>query len=177
VYEELPDFDRPTERQLRYAAFLGVQVPQGMTKWQLSRAIGDAELLKEYGLELFEELGRWNHCVDKYRYALAVYTRRKETIVDVLDYGGGARVGPRGKIIFTVAAPKLVKDPDLGRVLEWEKQFELPLVSMLYYEPLAFDVTFGLDEAGIAEYMRIVERGLAIARAPSFVRKVSPCLS
>lgn len=173
--DELPDTDRPTERQLSYAASLGVQVVPGMTKWQLSNAISDAEFKKKVGPEVYEHHRQWDQCVEKYRYALVVYVRRKVTIVDVLDFSG-TDVNARGEIYFNVAAPKLVKDPDLGRTFEWEKHFELPLKSMLYYEPLAIDHTFCILEEDFPIYGEIVERGLAIARDPSFKRKVSPRL-
>jgi hypothetical protein len=182
-FKRRPPADPPTEKQRRYAAKLGIDVPPTMTKAELSDAIAGAERRnpalaeqrervktrvreKKLGKELVNEEDRWNHFADEVGYMLAVYTRRKETIVDVLRVNE-AFIDDRGKLKLGVEAPKAVKDRYIGVHLFWDKYFELPIESLLYHEPL--DPEFYSHDAdgygpGNKAYQSIVEKGLKIAR-------------
>jgi hypothetical protein len=99
-------------------------------------------------------------------YILAIYTRRKETIVDVLRVNA-AFIDVRGKLQLGVEAPKVVKDRYIGDHLDWDKHFELPIEALLYHERL--DPEFYTHDAegygpGNKAYRKLVERGLKIAR-------------
>jgi hypothetical protein len=175
-FKKRPPADPPTEKQCRYAAKLGIDVPPTMSKAELSAAIADAERRnpalaeqrervkskvreKKFGRELIDEEDRWNRFADEVGYMLAVYTRGKETIVDVLRVNE-AFIDDRGKLKLGVEAPKVVKDRDIGDYLDWDKHFELPIQSLLYHEPLHSD--FHSD--GNDFYRKVVEKGLKIAR-------------
>jgi len=175
-FKKRPPADPPTEKQRRYAAKLGIDVPVTMTKAELSAAITDAERRnpalaeqrervktkvreKKFGKEVVDEEDRWNRFADEVGYMLAVYTRGKETIVDVLRVNE-AFIDDRGKLKLGVEAPKVVKDRDIGDYLDWDKHFELPIGSLLYHEPLHSD--FHSD--GNDTYRKVVEKGLKIAR-------------
>lgn len=173
-FKKRPPADPPTEKQRRYAAKLDIDVPPTMSKAELSDAIADAErrnpaLAKQrervktkarerkFGEELVDEEDRWNRFADKVGYMLAVYTRGKETIVDVLRVNE-ALIDDRGKLKLGVEAPKVVKDRDIGDFLDWDKHFELAIGSLIYHEPLHSD--FHSD--GKDAYRNVVEKGLTI---------------
>jgi hypothetical protein len=182
-FKKRPPTDPSTEKQLPYAAMLGIRIPAGMTKAELSDAIADTERKnpaladareqarskireKKLGKELVELEGRWNHFADKGGFILAVYAWRKETVVDVLRVNE-AFIDDRGKLKLGVDAPKTVKDRYIGDHLDWDRHFELPLESLLYHEPL--DPEFYSHDAkgygpGNKAYRGLVEKGLKIAR-------------
>jgi hypothetical protein len=97
---------------------------------------------------------------------LAIYKRGKEIVVDVLQVNE-ATITKGGKLRLGVAAPKVSKQRYIGRFLEWEKCFELPIESLLYFEAMAreFYVHDG-DGYGPGNklYAAAVSRGLKIAR-------------
>lgn len=182
-FKRRPPGDPPTEKQRGYAAKLGINVPPTMTKAELSDAIADAERRnpalaeqrervkakvreKKFGKELVDEEDRWNRFAHEVGYMLAVYTRGKETIVDVLRVNE-AFIDDRGKLKLGVEAPKVVKDRYVGDHLDWDEHFELPIESLLYREPV--DPDFYTHDAegygpGNKAYQKIVEKGLKIAR-------------
>lgn len=182
-FEKGPPADPPTEKQRRYAAKLGIDVPPTMTKAELSAAIWDAERRdpalreqrdrvkskvreKKFGKELTEQRSRWNRFAEEVGYMLAVYTRRNETIVDVLRVNE-AFIDGRGKLKLGVEAPKVVKDRYVGDHLDWDKHFELATESLLYHEPVDPDF-YNHDAEGYGPgnnvYRKLVEKGLKIAR-------------
>ncbi len=143
-FKKRPPADPPTDKQRRYAAKLGIDVPPTMTKAELSDAIADAERRnpslaekreqvktkvreKKFGRELVEEEDRWNRFATEGGYVLAIYTRRKETIVDVLCVNE-AFIDDQGKLKLGVDAPKVVKDRYIGDHLDWDRHFELPML-------------------------------------------------
>src|SRR5271165_3183646 len=86
-FKRRPPADPPTEKQRRYAAKLGIDVPPTMTKAELSDAIAGAERRnpalaeqrervktrvreKKLGKELVNEEDRWNHFADEVGYML-----------------------------------------------------------------------------------------------------------
>jgi len=171
-----PPEDLPTEKQRKYAARLGIKVPPSMSKAELSAAISEAECHnpslaqkrqqvkkkiyeREFSKELVEQEDQWNRFADNVGYMLVVYTRGKETIVDVLRVNG-AFITERGKLNLEVEAPKVVKDRYIGDHLDWDKYFELPVKSILYHEPLHADFHGDGNDA----YRKVVERGMKIAR-------------
>jgi hypothetical protein len=166
----------PTKKQLGYAKKLGVTVTPKMSKADVSAIISEAERAnpklrqqrehvkqsqreRKYGPELIEAERKWNELSDQVRYILAVYRKGKETIVDVLDCGD-ADINERGKLILNASLPKVVNDPHLGKILEWDKTLTLPVDDIRHYEPL--HPNFHDEE--IEGYQRAVERGLKIAR-------------
>jgi hypothetical protein len=182
-FKKGPPADPPTEKQRRYAAKLGIDVPPTMTKAELSAAIAGAERSnpalveqrervkskvreKKFGKELIDQEDRWNRFADEVGYMLAVYSRREETIVDVLRVNE-AFIDDRGKLKLGVEAPKVVKDRYVGDHLDWDKHFDLPIESLLYHEPI--DLDFYTHDAegygpGNKAYQKLVEKGLKIAR-------------
>lgn len=167
----------PTDKQRRYAAKLGIEIPSTMSKQDVSAAISELEsrnpsLTKQrekvkgkirenqFGKEVITEETRWNQFADENGYILAIYTKGKETIVDVLRVNE-AFIDARGKLKLGVEAPKLIKDRHIGDWLDWDKHFELPVASLLHYEPLHAD----FHDDGIPAYKAVIERGLAQARS------------
>ncbi|MDA1053799.1 MAG: hypothetical protein O3C40_25400 [Planctomycetota bacterium] len=176
---EVPD-DPPTEKQLRYAAKLGIVVKPGMSKWELSDAISAYEAKNpkaqrqrehiaarreakkpevEVPPELIEAECRWNEFSDSTVYMLAVYQKGKERIVDVLQVAG-AELSDRNKLRLSLVAPVARKDRYTGDWLDWDKIFELPIEKLLYFEPL----NAKFSDAGLDGYKKAVERGLKIAK-------------
>ena len=169
-------FDPPTEKQVRYAKRLGINVTAEMSKADVSAAIAAEEKRKpglgrrreqaneaarerRFGKEVLQEEEKWNRLSEEVGYVIAVYLKRKETIVDVL-FVNQAEVNEKGKLRLLVAAPKVVKDRDIGDWLIWDKEFELPIESLLHFEPLHPE----FHHAGNEAYRTAVERGLTIAR-------------
>lgn len=168
----------PTEKQLSYAKRLGITVTPDMGISELSAAIGEAERknptarqkreeikqrqrVRELGPELVHLEEKWTRFAEEIAYMLAIYQRGKNTIVDVLLVIDAVIDGARTKKIrLTVAAPKLIKERDIGDWLDWETEFALPLEKLLHYEPLHTD--FCGD--GIPAYQQVVKRGLKIAK-------------
>ncbi|MBA4190666.1 MAG: hypothetical protein C0467_21995 [Planctomycetaceae bacterium] len=169
-------FDPPTEKQVRYAKRIGVKVTDEMSKADVSAAIAAEEKRKpglarkrekaneaarerKFGKEVLEAEEEWNRLSEEVGYFIAVYMKRKETIVDVL-FVNQAEVTEKGELRLLVAAPKVMKDRDLGDWLIWDKEFELPIESLLHFEPLHPEFHHDGNDA----YQKAVERGLKIAR-------------
>jgi hypothetical protein len=176
LFKKRPPEDPPTEKQRRYAAKLGIEIPSTMSKADLSAAIAAAERKnpslarqrehvkaksreKKFGKQLIEQEEKWNRLADKVGYILAVYSHRKQTIVDVLRVSQ-SYIDDRGKLRLVLEAPKVVKDRHIGDYLDWVKELEIPITALLYHEPLHPDFHSDGNDA----YRKIVERGLKIAR-------------
>lgn len=174
--DDQPTTDPPTEKQLRYAARLGITVPPAMSKAELSAAIAKVERQnttlgekrervktrvreQQYGKALIADEARWNRFADEVQYMLAVYRRGGETVVDVLRVNE-ALIDGRGKLKLGVEAPKVIKDRHIGTYLDWDRHFELPVGSLLYHEPLHPN----FPDDGLTTYQKTVERGLRVAR-------------
>ena len=114
---------------------------------------------QRYGADVVIEESKWNEFAESTEYMLAVYRKGKGVVVDVLRVNE-AFIDNKGKVKLGVAAPKVVRDRDIGNYLEWEKDFELSLARLLYHEGLHSE--FFRD--GLDEYRRVVEKGLSIAR-------------
>jgi hypothetical protein len=95
-FKKRPPDDPPTEKQRRYAAMLGIEVPATMTRKEISAVIAYEERRnpaltekreraklkareKQFGKELVDDEARWNRFADEVGYALAIYfySRRK----------------------------------------------------------------------------------------------------
>ena len=97
---------------------------------------------------------------------LAIYKHGEEIVVDVLQVNEAAITG-RGRLRLGVAAPKVSKDRYIGKFLEWEKCFELPIELLLYYEPMVREFYVHDREGyepGNKHYRAAVIRGLRMAR-------------
>jgi hypothetical protein len=168
--------DPPTDKQLRYAKKLGITVTRSMGKDDVSAAISAAERANprlaadrervktkarefKFGPELIAEEARWDHFADSTEYMLAIYRRGKEIVVDVLRVNE-AFIDNRGKLRLSVEAPKVVKDQDIGDLLDWDEHFELLREELLHFEPLHA----GFHADGNDAYRQTVERGLKLAR-------------
>jgi hypothetical protein len=171
-----PPYEPPTEKQIRYAKKLRIEVARGMSRFELSALIAEAEVRnprlarereainskrreREYGKELIEEEAWWGRKAERRRYMVAVYKDRQEIVVDVLSVGGAEITGP-GSITLAVSAPKLRHDRYIGEYLDWDRDFELPLKKLLHHEWLHE----GFHADGIDAYREVVERGLKAAR-------------
>jgi len=173
--------DPPTEKQLRYAAKLGIAVKPGMGKGQLSDAISAYEAKNpkaarqrehvaarrkakkpqaEPSRELIEEENRWNEFAESTCHMLAIYQKGKQRIVDVLQVDQ-AELTNRSKLRLSLVAPVVRKDRHIGDWLEWDKSFELPIEKLLYFEPLTADFM----HAGLDAYKKAVARGLKVAKS------------
>lgn len=177
--------DPPSERQLKYAHILGITVTPRMSKSDVSEAIDVAEKknpkakqqrkhinkkqadraeekwAKECGPELLSAEKQWSEFAEREGFILAVYHRGKNTVVDVLQVNDAFIDGnKKKKIKLCVASPKVVKDRDLGEYLEWDRDFELALEKILYFE--SFHAELGDGE--IIAYQRAVENGLRKAK-------------
>jgi hypothetical protein len=180
--KQLPH-DPPTDKQRKYASYLGLIITSDMSKSDVSAAISDAACrnldvasrrkrvkakarLHKFGKELIDQETRWNQFADDPEFMLAVYKRGKKTIVDVLRVNE-AFITDRGKLKLGVAAPKVVRDRYIGEYLDWDKDFELGIGSLLYHEPLQADF-YEHDTEGFAKanqrYRKIIKKGLKIAR-------------
>jgi hypothetical protein len=177
--------DPPSERQLNYARKLGIAVTSRMSKADVSDAISIAEqknpnarLQREHinrkqaaraeekwasecGPELLGTKEQWSRFGEQGGFILAIYRRGENTIVDVLQVNDAFIDGARKKKLkLCVASPKVIKDRDIGDYLGWERDFELDVDKLLYYEPLQVD----FEDAGIASYQHAVEHGLKKAK-------------
>ena len=183
LFRKRPPYDPPTDKQLRYAARIEVQVTPDMSKSDVSAALAEVERRnpkvaaqrervkvkareQRFGPELVEQEARWNRFADASEFMLAIYKRGKEMVVDVLRVNE-AFITDRGRLKLGVAAPKLLKDRYIGEHLDWDRNFELPVESLLYHEPLQKDF-YEHDSEGFAaanrKYQQIVQRGHRIAR-------------
>src|ERR1700683_2170258 len=150
-----PPFEPPSDKQLRYHKLLGIKVTEGMDKWELCELISDIERAnpdikadrerlkakareRKFGKELIDLETRWNQFADDPQHMLAIYKQRTGIVVDVLQVNE-AIITKRGKFRLGVAAPKVRKDRYLGKLLEWERCFELSIESLLYYEAMPRD--------------------------------------
>jgi len=69
-------------------------------------------------------------------------------------------------LILAVGAPKVANDRYIGKNLDWDRYFELPIESLLYHEPLQADFYEYDGESfapGNQRYRELVEKGLRIA--------------
>ncbi|MCA9094108.1 MAG: hypothetical protein KDA68_11515 [Planctomycetaceae bacterium] len=168
--------DPPTEKQLRYAKKLGIAVTPTMSKFDLSSAISELERKdpvlaekrerrkraireRELGKDIVEQEEKWNRFADDIGYMLAIYRRSKDVVVDVLLVNQGV-ITDRGKLKISVSSPRWIKDKEIGDYLEWDKEFELAVESLLFYEELSNEFFSQGNDA----YRKTVERGLEIAK-------------
>ena len=175
-----PPDDAPTEKQIRYAHILGIAVTPNMGKWELSDLITQAERdnpkrqrqrqhairggrVKRFGEALVAEEELWAKLFETTNFVLAVYREGADIVVDVLRVNDAA-IGNDKQLWLAVAAPKTTKDRNLGKTLEWERNFQLKRANLLHYEPLSNDIRFCELDGGIKEYREIVEHGMAIAK-------------
>ena len=167
----------PTDKQLKYAARLGVKVKSGMSRDDLSAAISRAEKKNPKAKQQRETINRkrkeaansgpptemelllnkWQKIAESDTYILAIYDRGKTRTVDVLHvidaHPAGARVQ---KLKLTLASPKTFDD---GWLL-YEKEFELPYEKLVYHEVLKGDYHGDASKP----YQAAVKRGLKIAK-------------
>jgi len=108
--------------------------------------------------KLADQEDKWNAIAETIGFVLAVYTKGEETIVDVLHVKG-AYLNDRHTLVLQVAAPKLVKDPNLGDHLEWKTNFELSIENLRHFDPLHEE--FWRD--GPQAYQSAIGRGLIAA--------------
>lgn len=173
-----PDFswiDAPTEKQLRYARVLGLDVPQGATREQVSDMISEAEAaspkrrrqrehIRDWTDAKEEESLRplrrkeaaWEKRCDEHPYVLAIY-RDSGIVVDVLQLAGAYLRKDRTIVIF--AAPAVRRHgagiPDW---IEWEANIEIAEADMLHLQTVrnAPGMEYG-------RYLKTVQRGVEIA--------------
>jgi hypothetical protein len=170
----------PTAKQRRYAAILGIEVTPTMSRAELSQVIAASERRnpelaekrkrvnakvqerkheRRHGKEQVAEEKRWDAFSREVGYMLAIYRWRKAVVADVLQVVD-VYFDDRDKLLLLVEAPKLIKETGGKDWLFWEREFELPVNSLLYHEPLRRD----FDREGIRAYWKAVERGLKLTK-------------
>ncbi len=158
----------PTDKQMAFLARLNYDGLPPETKEEASWLI-DAKKAGKKGpalenafreiRELLHVRDQWDEFAETIEYMLAIYKRGKNIIVDVLLVNG-ADVDDRGKLKLILAAPKLVNDSHIGQYLEWEKDFEIPAINLLYNE--AWRSKIPPDD--LKGYEKAVKKGLKIAK-------------
>ena len=184
IFKRKPS-DPPTAKQVAYAKKLGISVTPRMSKTDLSCAISTAEsadpklqkrraayeakqLAKAeaedaaaYTPEIRAAENQWNSLADANAFVLAIYTKGKETIVDVLMvYDTELKGTKKYKLKLLMVAPKLRKDRHIGDYLEWDREFSIPFEKLLHYEILPND----FEAKGIPAYQKVIKKGLKTAK-------------
>ena len=170
------DFIPPTEKQLKYAKMIGLEITPEMSKWDVSRAIDNkvnsspklqrqqrhierSKRIKQYGEELVDREDYWLQFIENTGFMLAIYKQRKEIVVDVL-YVDDVEISEGRKFFLNVAAPKALTG---GRkpCLIWEREFRLNYKNLIHHDPLypEFEV-----KGGVREYKKLVKQGIKRAK-------------
>lgn len=174
----------PTEKQLKFAKRLGISVPEGATRGDVSdlidrtldarprqrqrieeaqeRRAREAEIA-QYGAELVAALDEWQRRAEEQPYLLMAFRRGKDIVVDVVRlYDADIEDGKRkSRLVLYVEEPIVERDRATGeRWLFWEKEREIPMDRVVWWESLgcAFD---DLTEDELQKrYRSAVERGI-----------------
>jgi len=178
----------PTEKQLRFAMRIGVPVPEGMTRDQLSRALDSAmerdpsiakrmEHIAEererratkkreehLGPDIIRQEQQWDDFAAEGVQFLAVYEHRKEWVVDVIQPFEAVVDEEKRRVRLEFHVPRRRRDRDIGEeILEWDDEkrpVSIPPKNLHYWEPVQHDLMFD-----IPRYSKLVQRGLKIAKA------------
>ncbi len=152
-----PTKRKPTERQLRYAKRLGIDVPKNATLWQVSKMIDAAESanpqmraerlaaidrkrVEQFGADLISQEKQWQQLADQRKWIAAVYRSGKSIKVDLLQIEA-AEINERGKLRVDVAVGKIVTDKDAGPMVDTGRYFELDPTKLLWSQVVDdFDV-------------------------------------
>ena len=174
----------PSQKQLNYAAKLGIPVTPSMSMEDVSEAISDyedqhpeikhqreeakrrrqererAKLLAECGPEMLAAEKRWAEYAENDGFLLATFKRGGKVGFDLLCVLDAEIVGDKKKhLSLFVAAPKIARDREFGDYLEWEKEFDLKIEHLLHFEP-----TNEPDMYDIDRYKAVVAWGLEQAK-------------
>jgi hypothetical protein len=152
-----PPKRKATERQLRYAKRLGIDVPKNATLWQVSKMIDAAESanpqmraerlaaidrkrVERFGPELIAQEQQWQQLADQRKWIAAVYRSGKSVKVDLLQIEA-AEVNEKGKLRVHVTAGKIVTHKDTGPLVDMGRDFELDPTKLLWSQVVNdFDV-------------------------------------
>jgi hypothetical protein len=176
MFRNKQNAEPPTEKQKRYAAHLGIEDWESLSKAELSAALAEAEqndpalqyqrehineLRREekFGADLIAQERKWNEFAESVQFMVAVYDHRKMTVVDVLRVIE-SHITVRGRLRLSVEQPRLINDSNIGGYLDWDKPLELDSGVLRWYEPLHA----GFSEEGMTAYKKAVRRGIKIAK-------------
>ena len=180
--QQEPDFEPPTEKQIKFAKSLGIQVTPSMSKWDLCYEIDvvkigveAAERKREYyrrkrtGEKHQDEWYEWLELRDE--FILAVYREGNQLIPDVLFVREAAIDVDEDCVFLHVVRPELIKDKK-PFYLHWGESsaFRLRVDNLFYHKKvtrkfrikgleLPADSLYDLDW-----YMKTFKDGQAIAR-------------
>jgi hypothetical protein len=132
-----------------------------------AEAAENARLIARFGAEALVEVQCWNEFAERTGFMLAIFRRRKDIIVDVLQVSEAMLDDRRGLVLHVVEPHRTRDKIDVGEsvnLIEWEDEFELKRSELVYFEPLSVDFDGQCVEDGYPEYHRVVKRGLTIAR-------------
>ena len=140
--------DPPTAKQLNYARKLGLSVPEGASRTEVSALLSNAEAanpkrarqrehVKEKQRakletpELKQQEAYWNDLGDRDKWLIAVYKSGKNVKGDVLRVCG-ADIDEKGKLIIQLEAGKIVRQKDVGEFIEDGRSLELDASRILW---------------------------------------------
>jgi hypothetical protein len=161
---------RATAKQLNYARKLGLKIPPNPTIWQLSEMLEAAEKAnpqlrqqrekanenkraEKFGADLIVQEQLWNKLGNQQKWIAVVYKSGKSVKADILSIGG-ASINDRGKLRIDVEVGKVVKDPDIGGLVETGRYFELDPANLLWSQVV--------DDFEVEDFARF-QQTLAIA--------------
>ncbi len=159
----------PTHAQLALAAKMKIPIVTGMSRADVShlltkaldrrtpieRARDEARSVDE-GRRDAAMKARWGHLLD--RQALLIYRDKNGLVVDVVQVVD-VELRDKGAAIH-IGMPRLVNEPHIGRILDWERVTLMPEGKIVLCEPLREEVHF----ADVEGYKRIVRDGLKRAK-------------
>ena len=186
--KKLPDRGLPpTDKQIRFAKRIGMPVPDGMTRDQLSRAL-DAAMARDpsipkqmeriaagrarsatkqredhLGQDIIRQEQQWDRFAEEGVQLLAIYEHRKELVVDIIQPFQATVDDEKRSIRLKFHVPRRRHDKDIGQeILEWDDEkrpVSIPPKNLHYWEPVKTDLMFD-----IPGYSKLVKRGLKIAK-------------
>lgn len=175
----------PTEKQLRFAKRIGVAVPPGATRHQVSAAIDDAmardpsirQRLNKInekrearaaakreamlGPDIIRRERHWEEVCDSRALILAVYEQKGTLIVDVVAPEEAIVDEAKRSLRFTFIVAKRCTESELRDFVDWDcdrRPVSIRPEQLLYAEMVSNDAMMSQHDYGL-----IVSRGLKIA--------------
>lgn len=157
-------FDPPTQKQLSYAARLGIHVTANMDKHAVSAAIServDELLLQKRFPHLVPIYRNMRRAEEERKEVLIAFKRGKKYVADVVLIHNVYVDEDQGGFELDCEGTKIRKDRTLGQYLEWEKELEVPVKRLAYCRVLEEEI----DMFDIRNFQRLIAD--AILRAES----------
>lgn len=130
----------PTDKQLRYARSLGIKVPAGIGKWELSRLIDAAKPKpaepvveeEDYPPELIEAQEKWQKLIDQRKWMLAIWQKGKTRHAEIVTLDG-VDIDAKDRLVITCSVTKLKREAHIGLCINDEgRQFEIKTDCLLW---------------------------------------------